>query len=163
MVQRSPTNGTRRQASPRDLADEIASLSALSAAELRQRWIALFGADPSPRVGRTFIIRAVAYRLQERAFGGIKPSVQRLLDRVCDHGAEGALERIPKPKPGAGTVLIREWRGASYRVTVLDHEVVYRGRRYKSLSEVARVITGTRWSGPLFFGLKNRAKEAANG
>jgi hypothetical protein len=120
MVQRSPTNGTRRQAvlpCSRDLADEIASLSALCAGDLRQRCIALFGSDPSPRLGRTFIIRAVAYRLQERAFGAIKPSLQRFLDRIYDHGAEVALEHIPKPKPGAGTVLIREWRG----VAVLDH------------------------------------------
>jgi Protein of unknown function (DUF2924) len=60
-------------------------------------------------------------------------------------------------------VLIRQWRGVSHRVTVLDTDVVYRGRRYKSLSEVARAITGSRWSGPLFFGLKGRAKEAING
>jgi hypothetical protein len=60
-------------------------------------------------------------------------------------------------------VLIREWQGTKHRVTVLDKDVVYRGRRYKSLSEVARAITGTHWSGPLFFGLKNRAKEAARG
>jgi len=60
-------------------------------------------------------------------------------------------------------VLIREWRGVSHRVTVLDNDVVYQGRRCKSLSEVARAITGSRWSGPLFFGLKERAKEAVNG
>ena len=59
--------------------------------------------------------------------------------------------------------MIREWRGVSHRVIVLDNDVVYRGRRYKSLSEVARGITGARWSGPLFFGLKGRAKEVANG
>jgi hypothetical protein len=60
-------------------------------------------------------------------------------------------------------VLIRQWRGVSHRVTVLDTDVVYRGKRYKSLSEVARAITGARWSGPLFFGLKGRAKEDING
>ena len=74
-----------------------------------------------------------------------------------------ALERIPKRGASAGTMLIREWRGVSHRVTVLDNDVVYRGRRYKSLSEVARAITGTHWSGPLFFGLKRPAKEEANG
>jgi hypothetical protein len=63
----------------------------------------------------------------------------------------------------AGTVLIREWRGVAHRVSVLDDEVVYRDRRYKSLSEVARLITGKRWSGPLFFGLKRRVQEMANG
>jgi len=60
-------------------------------------------------------------------------------------------------------LLIREWGGVSHRVTVLDNDVVYRKRRYKSLSEVARAITGARWSGPLFFCLRRRAKEAANG
>jgi hypothetical protein len=109
------------------------------------------------------MVRAIAYGIQERALAGLKPSTQRLLDRICDGRPGAALERIPKPRPGVGTVLIREWRGVSHGVTVLDHDVVYRGRRYKSLSEVARVITGTRWSGPLFFGLKGRAKEVANG
>jgi hypothetical protein len=110
------------------------------------------------------MIRAIAYRLQERAFGGLKPSAQRILDRVYDGHAEIALDKLPKRRVGAGTVLIREWRGVSHRVTVLDHDVVYRGRRYQSLSEVARAITGAHWSGPLFFGLKGRAaKEVARG
>ena len=71
--------------------------------------------------------------------------------------------RVQNRRVGAGTVLIREWRGVTHRVTVLDNDVVYRGRRYRSLSEVARLITGTHWSGPMFFGLRNRRKEAANG
>jgi hypothetical protein len=126
-------------------------------------WMALFGADPSPRLGRSLMVRALAYRLQEKTLGGLKPATQRLLDRVGDGRGEVALERIPKQRAGAGAVLIREWRGANHRVTVLDHDVVYCGRRYRSLSEVARVITGTHWSGPLFFGLKGRTKEVANG
>ena len=146
-----------------DLAREIASLSALDAETLRQRWKALIGADPSPYLGRSLIVRALAYRLQERALGGLKLATQRILDRVCDGREKAASERIPKRRAGAGTVLIREWRGVHHRVTVLDNDVVYRGRRYKSLSEVARAITGTHWSGPLFFGLKRRAKEAAHG
>jgi hypothetical protein len=146
-----------------DLAREIASLSALDAETLRQRWKALIGADPAQYLGRSLMVRALAYRLQERALGGLKPAAQRLLDRICDGRAELVEERIPKRRAGAGTLLIREWRGVHHRVTVLDNDVVYRGRRYKSLSEVARAITGTHWSGPLFFGLKRRAKETANG
>ncbi len=146
-----------------DLARAVASLPALDAATLRQRWKALFGADPSPRVGRSLMVKAIAYRLQERALGGLKPAAQRLLDRIVEGRSELAPERIPKRRASAGTLLIREWRGVSHRVTVLDNDVVYRKRRYKSLSEVARAITGTRWSGPLFFGLKRRPKEAANG
>jgi hypothetical protein len=146
-----------------DLVRDVASLPALDAVALRQRWKALFGADPSPRVGRSLMVSAISCRIQERALGGLKPATQRLLDRIVEGRSEVALERIPKRRTSAGTVLIREWRGVSHRVIVLDNDVVYRKRRYKSLSEVARAITGTRWSGPLFFGLTGRAKEAANG
>jgi hypothetical protein len=145
------------------LTAEIAGLSKLGIDELRERWKAMHGKASSQEIGRSFLIRAIAYRLQERALGGLKPSTQRVLDRIGAGRSEAGLEPIPTRRASAGTVLIREWRGVSHRVTVLDHDVVYRGRRYKSLSEVARAITGTRWSGPLFFGLKRRTKEAANG
>jgi Protein of unknown function (DUF2924) len=153
----------RRVGGSEDLARGIAGLSALDMTALRQRWLALFGADPSPHLGRSLMVWALGYRLQERTLGGLKPSTLRILDRVCEGHEEAATARIPKRRAGAGTLLIREWRGITHRVTVLDNDVVYRGRRYKSLSEVARAITGTRWSGPAFFGLKRRAKEAANG
>ncbi len=159
----------RRKRAPRvgdgseELAQEITQLLALDLPALRQKWAALLGTEPSRQIGRLLMIRAIAYRLQESAFGGLKPSTQRILDRACDDGRRVDKERALKTRASAGTVLIREWRGVRYRVTVLDNDVVYRGRRYKSLSEVARVITGTHWSGPLFFGLKNRTKEAARG
>lgn len=146
-----------------ELAREIRGLRSLDAAVLREKWAELFGVEPSPRLGRLLMVRAIAYRLQERAFGGLKPSVQRLLDRVREGRTETGLDHIPQRRPSVGTVLMREWRGVSHRVTVLDNEVVYHDRRYKSLSEVARAITGSRWSGPRFFGLDHRGKEAANG
>jgi hypothetical protein len=146
-----------------ELAREITRLLALDVLALRQRWAALFSDDPAPNLGRALLIRAIAYRLQEKALAGLKPSTQRVLDRVADGGSKVAHKGFPKRRASAGTVLIRQWRGVSHRVTVLDTDVVYRGRRYKSLSEVARAITGSRWSGPLFFGLKGRAKEAVNG
>ena len=142
---------------------EIAGLSKASIKDLRERWKTLYGKKPSGHIGRTFLIRVIAYRLQEEAFGGLKPSAQKILDRVCDGRGEASLQLSPRSRAGAGTVLIREWRGIRHRVTVLDDDVIYRGRRYKSLSEVARTITGARWSGPLFFGLRCRAKEVANG
>jgi hypothetical protein len=145
------------------LSAEIASLSKAGIKDLRERWKTLCGKEPSDRIGRRFLIGAIAYRLQEEAFGGLKPAAQQILDRVLDGRGETAQRRSPRPRAGAGTVLIREWRGVRHRVIVLDSDVIYRGRRYKSLSEVARAITGTRWSGPLFFGLKRRAKEVANG
>jgi hypothetical protein len=146
-----------------ELAREITRLPALDVRALRQRWAAFFGDDPSPNLGRALLLRAIAYRLQEKAFAHLKPSTQRVLDRIADNRSKDAPQSILQRRASAGTVLIREWRGVSHRVTVLDKDVVYRGRRYKSLSEVARAITGSRWSGPLFFGLKVRANEAVNG
>jgi Protein of unknown function (DUF2924) len=146
-----------------ELAPDIEGLLALDASALRRQWTALFGSEPSPSFGRALLIRAIAYRLQEKAFGGLKPATQRLLDRAADHRSKNEPIDIPEPRASAGAVLIREWGGVSHRVTVLDNEVVYQGRRYKSLSEVARAITGSRWSGPLFFGLKGRARVAVNG
>jgi len=145
------------------LSAEVAGLSKASIKDLRERWKRLYGNEPSGHIGRALLIGAIAYRLQEEAFGGLKPSTQRILDRVCYGREEIGQEGIAKRRASAGTVLIREWRGVRHRVVVLDNDVTYRGRRYKSLSEVARAITGTRWSGPLFFGLKHRAKEVANG
>jgi hypothetical protein len=125
--------------------------------------VEVLGGEPPPSLGRRMMMQAIAYRLQERAFGGLKPSTLRILDRVAEGPGSVERRRAPARKAGAGTVLIREWGGVAHRVTVLDREVVYRGHRYRSLSEVARVITGTRWSGPMFFGLRNRAKENAHG
>jgi len=88
------------------------------------------------------LIRAIAYRLQEKAQASLKPSPQRALDRIADNPSKDAPQSVPPRRATAGTVLIRQWRGVSDRVTVLDTDVVYSGRRYKSLSEVARRITG---------------------
>ena len=109
------------------------------------------------------LIRAIAYRLQEEAFAGLKPSAQRILGRVAGSGSEVPNKRSPKCSASAGTVLIREWRGVSHQVIVLGAEVVYQRPALQVASEVARAITGSRWSGPLFFGLKGRAKETVNG
>ena|ERR1700730_3866994 len=162
MMEASSRDRARKPRTSEDLARDVASLSALEAATLRQRWKALFDADPSPRVGRSLMVSAISFRIQERALGGLKPATQRLLDRIVEGRSEAAPERIPTRRACAGTLLIREWRGVSHRVIVLDNDVVYRKRHYKSLSEVARAITGARWSGPLFFGLRRRAK-ATNG
>jgi hypothetical protein len=167
MMQTGPRDRARKPGtfgrSSQDLAQDIASLSSLDTGGLRQQWKDLFGADPSPHFGRSVLVGAISYRIRERALGGLKPATQRLLDRIAEGRSEVALERAAKRSASVGTVLIRQWRGVTHRVVVLEQGVVYRKRRYKSLSEVARAITGARWSGPLFFGLKHRAKEAANG
>ncbi len=145
------------------VAQELKALSALSVKHLKDRWRSLYGTEPPSRISRELLTRAIAYRLQECTFGGLKPSTRRLLERIGDGGSSNHLMRAAsRRRTSAGTVLIREWQGTSHRVAVLDDGVVYRGRRYRSLSEVARIITGTRWSGPLFFGLRGRAKETGN-
>jgi hypothetical protein len=146
------------------LAVEIAGLAKLNIDELRARWQALHGKAPSRAIGRSFLTRAVAYRLQERAYGGLKPATRRLLARFAE---ETATASSPKKRQirmaQAGTLLIREWQGAAHRVTILDDGVSFNGKRYGSLSEVAREITGSRWSGPRFFGLKSSAMENNHG
>jgi DUF2924 family protein len=109
--------------------------------------------------------RAVAYRLQERALGGLSPATRRLFERVVAHAqARRPLKLRPVRKLEPGAVLIREWGGAKHRVMVRESGFSFGGKEYLSLSEVARVITGSRWSGPLFFGLKTRPKaEAGDG
>jgi hypothetical protein len=99
------------------------------------------------------MIWAVAYKLQERAYGGLSPATRRIFAALREPPS-ATQPRELRP----GTVLLREWQGRTHRVTVIDAGVIYGDKRYGSLSEVARVITGSRWSGPRFFGLKADAK-----
>ena len=142
------------------LTAEIAGLSKASVEDLRERWKTLYGTEPLGHFGRSLMIRTIAYRLQEKAFGGLKPSTRRLLARVAEETAAGSSpKRLPVRKAQSGTVLIREWQGTTHRVTMLDDGVSFNGKRYRSLSEVAREITGSCWSGPRFFGLRSPIRE----
>jgi hypothetical protein len=144
------------------LADEIAGLQSLDVAQLKARWRTLYKTEAPARFSRNLLIRAVAYRLQERALGGLKPTTRRLFRRIAaDARAQRPLRLTPVRKLEPGAVLIREWGGVKYKVVVLEEGFSYRGQRRRSLSEIARLITGTHWSGPLFFGLKNRRKKEA--
>ena len=147
------------------LSMEIAGLAKADIKDLRERWKTLYGKASSGQIGRSFLIRAIAYRLQEQALGALKPATHRLLARIADETAATNSPKKPQSrKAGTGTILIREWRqGAAHRVTVLDDGVAFEGKRYRSLSEVAREITGSRWSGPRFFGLRSPATENNHG
>jgi len=140
------------------LAAKIAGLQSLGVEQLKGRWRTLYGTEAPARFSRDLLIGAVAYRMQERALGGIKPATRRLFQRVV---AETDARR-PKLEPvrtlESGAVLIREWKGVRYTVVVGHDGFSFRGQHYRSLSAVARLITGSRWSGPLFFGLKHRTK-----
>src|SRR6202521_2455837 len=142
------------------LVAEIAGLSKLGIDELRERWKEMYGKAPSKEIGRSFLTRAIAYRLQERAYGGLKAATRRLLVRFADETATGSSPKKPQyRKAQSGTILVREWQGNAHRVTMLDDGVSFNGKRYRSLSEVAREITGSRWSGPRFFGLRSQVTE----
>jgi len=145
------------------LTAEIASLPKLGTDELRERLQAMYGKAPSREIGRSFLTRAIAYRLQERAYGGLKPSTRRLLARAAEETATGSSKKPQTRMAQSGTILIREWRGTAHRVTMLDDGVSFNGKRYRSLSEVAREITGSQWSGPRFFGLRAPAMENNHG
>ena len=107
--------------------------------------------------------RVLAYRLQEVAFGGLKPATRRRLQQIAKAlAADPRASIVDSPSIKPGTRLVREWKGRPHTVTVVEDGFQYSGKRYSSLSEIARLITGTRWSGPLFFGLKtSRSKERA--
>jgi hypothetical protein len=142
------------------LSCELASLRSIPIKELKQRWRSLFSSEPPHRVSRELLIRAVAYRIQEQALGGLKPSTRRLLERLAGDARSGRrLKLSPCAPASAGTVLMRDWQGITHEVKVLDRGVLYKRKRYHSLSEVARLITGAHWSGPLFFGLRSKRRE----
>lgn len=140
----------------------LASLKTASAAELKKQWRALFDAEPPP-FNRSYLETRLAYRIQELAYGGLKPAtVRRLQDLGEDlDGGSITTRRIRADlKPIIGTRLIREWQGVEHCVTVTRDGYEWQGRPYKSLSAIARTITGTRWNGWVFFGLKNKRRAA---
>jgi hypothetical protein len=122
----------------------------------------LYRNEAPVRIGQALLLHAVAYRLQETALGGLKRSTRSLLERVAEDNVR-LRPATETPRINPGTVLIREWHGVSHRVTVLKEGVLLRGARYRSLSEVARKITGSHWSGPRFFGLRAPAKGGDRG
>ncbi len=146
------------------LPNEIAILAEATPADLKSRWRVLYGTEPPPRISRDLLTRAVAYRIQEEALGGLKPSKLRLLAKLAaDASARRPIQVTPAPILTPGTVLLRDWHGTQHQVIVRKHGVEFQGKHYKSLSQVARRITGSNWSGPLFFGLKAKPREHADG
>ena len=135
--------------------EALARLPELDLGELRQQWRALYKSDASPHLSRELLVRAVAYRMQEIAVGGLRPGQQRQLRQFARQLKENREEPIrARPELKPGTRLVREWQGRTYEVLVLDDGFSWQGAQYCSLSALARKITGTPWSGPLFFGLK---------
>ena len=139
---------------PTDCREALARLPEFTLGELRQQWRALYKADASPHLSRELLVRAIAYRMQEVALGGLRPQWQRQLRQIAQEFKTTGAANLPlRPELKPGTRLVREWRGRTYGVLVLDGGFSWQGAHYHSLSALATKITGTRWSGPLFFGL----------
>ena len=136
----------------------LAALKSTPTKDLKAQWRDLFDAEPPP-FNRRYLESRLAYRIQELAYGGLKPETVRRLERLGEEldGGDRKKSRIRADRmPIAGTRLIREWQGVEHVVTVMADGFEWQGRPYKSLSAIARAITGTRWNGWVFFGLKNR-------
>ena len=144
------------------LAEEIAELPKLNRAQLSAKWRSALKKDPPAHLRKQILMPLLAYKLQEQAYGGLRPEVKRRLRELAasfesEPGQAGAKhDSLRRIKPG--TRLIRQWQDKIHHVTVVEDGFEYDGQKYSSLSEIARLITGTRWSGPLFFGVRQKLK-----
>ena len=143
---------------------EVEALASDSVGELKEKWQKLYGNPAPKRFSRHLLELAVAYRIQENAYGGLSRQTKELLRRYAEEiRTTGTLTIAPTtPKLKAGTRLVKEWQGNMHVVTAMDDGFVYREERYGSLSEIARKITRVRRSGPAFFGLKGERKRRSN-
>ena len=155
------------------LSKEIAGLGDRPRSELAERWQSIYGVAPPKGARRVLLERAIAWHLQAAALGGLPASTERILrraigaerkkaviDRSSDEGSScgspsgsKAIVAAPRALPSNGTRLIREWRGKTHIVDVIESGFVWEGNAYRSLSVIAKAITGAHWSGPRFFGL----------
>jgi len=143
-----------------DVQNQLAILPKMSKAQLLNLWREHFNKIAPSQVRRELLVRILAYKIQEKAFGGLRNTTRRRLRQLADAleaNPSAALPNVRRIKPG--TRLIRQWQGKTHQVTVGEADYEYSGQRYASLSEIARLITGTRWSGPLFFGLKGNGSK----
>ncbi|MCV2874611.1 DUF2924 domain-containing protein [Defluviimonas sp. WL0050] len=138
----------------------LAALKSTPTLDLKHQWRELFDSEP-PLFNRRYLESRLAYRIQELAYGGLKPETVRRLERLGEEldGGDRKKSRIRADMmPITGTRLIREWQGVEHVVTVTTDGFEWQGRPYRSLSAIARAITGTRWNGWVFFGLKNHRR-----
>lgn len=140
-----------------DVKTDLAKLPSLDRTELIERWRILYDREPPASISRPLLLHAIAYRMQEKALGGMKPSTRRFLEKTVKDASARRQVSTPPSTLKSGTRLLREWHGVTHEVVILENGVGCNGKHYRSLSEVARVITGAKWSGPLFFGLRKKA------
>ena len=142
---------------PDPIPARLVALKSMPTLELKKQWRQLFESEP-PAFNRRYLESRLAYRIQELAYGGLKPETVRRLEKLgeeLDGGSKSKRQLRGDSRPISGTKLIREYQGIEHCVTVRDDDFEYQGRPYKSLSAIARAITGTQWNGVVFFGLKS--------
>ena len=145
--------GSTTATSQLELARKIATLTDLTAQQLRTEWRRLYRNHP-PRLSRDLLVRTIAYRIQELAYGGLSKATQRKLVALTKElQTNGGIGSDPGPRVRPGARLVREWRGRTHTVVVTEDGFEYAGKTYTSLSKIAQTITGAHWSGPRFFGL----------
>jgi hypothetical protein len=144
---------------PSDITQKLAELPNISRPELLAMWPQYFATPPPTKLRKELLVPILAYRIQEKEYGGLSHSARQRLKEIAK-GLAGKRPRASKsaPAPPTGMKLIRVWRGEVYEVIVDGEECTYRGKQYSSLSKIAREITGTQWSGPAFFGTKSKKK-----
>ncbi len=143
-----------------DVIRRVAQLPTMTTPKLKEMWRELFDAE-APPYDKRFLVKRLAYRLQELAYGGIGQETKgRLQTLARDETRIGRAQGAKNDRPVTGTRLIREWKGVDHCVTVLDDGFDYLGQHFRSLSAVARAITGTRWNGWAFFGVRRSGGDA---
>lgn len=152
----APTASRQRrgQGSVVGLAERLAALADLAYPDLRAAWRKLYRAHPPKKIGRDVLELGIAWKLQEKALGGMSAATKRrIADLAQTMEDKGDLVKCRAAKLKPGAKLVREWRGETHDVLVIKNGFLWKGRPWRSLSLIAREITGTRWSGPRFFGL----------
>ena len=143
---------------------EIARLRDLSLEELRAQWQRQMRSRAPGCFKSDLLFRTLAYQMQVKALGGLDRATERLLDRLAEADDPTAvLASLRRRRMKPGTELIRQWAGTAHRVVVTDGGYLYAGQTYPSLSEIARLITGTNWNGPRFFGLRQQKRPGGPG
>ena len=146
----------RSRKSDEDFNHYLDSLDTLDRQALVAEWTRCYGRAPFRQMSRDLLVRSLAHRLQEQRRGSLKPALARQLKRVASGGKDGRSLTSVATRPKTGTRLIRQWHGTTHEVLVTDAGFEWKGRCWKSLSRIAREITGQKWSGPVFFGMKAR-------
>ena len=142
-----------------ELKAHLDHLSTLGAPDLRAEWTRVYELPAPRRISKDLLLRGIAYRIQEKMYGGLKPATIKRLHQIAAAAKEGrGLPQTPKRELQPGARLLREWEGHTHIVEVLPDGYAWQGKTYRSLTKITRLITGTAWSGPKFFGLRDKRR-----